>query len=120
MAAYAFGGESNRGQRILDLMGNTPRHLAPGGLLLGFEQIGHIFEYQHVTQARVMGPFVGSRVATVTATLSSACGIHFHLAGRRTHAVGAPQQWFQIFQNFGRKNIRQPRQSACRARHFLP
>jgi len=40
MAAHAFGGESNRGERILDFVRHSSRYLAPGGLLLSFEQVG--------------------------------------------------------------------------------
>ena len=45
MPAQAFGRELNRRERILDLMGQTPRHLAPCGHLLRANQRRDVIEH---------------------------------------------------------------------------
>ncbi len=37
MPADALGGKRNGRQRVLDFVGDPPRHFTPGGLLLGLE-----------------------------------------------------------------------------------
>ena len=46
--AQAVGRELDWGQRVLDLMGQTTRHLAPGGILLCRDQFGDIIEDHHI------------------------------------------------------------------------
>ena len=51
MPANAFRRKRNGGQRILDFVRHPPRHFAPRGLLLGFQQVGQIFEDQNISQS---------------------------------------------------------------------
>src|SRR5258706_11813418 len=43
-AFQALGRELNRGQRVLDLMGDAPGNIGPGGLSLSAEQLRHVVE----------------------------------------------------------------------------
>src|SRR3546814_11499644 len=44
LALQAFGGELDRRQRILDLMGDTPCDIGPGRLALGREEFRYVIE----------------------------------------------------------------------------
>ncbi len=44
----AFCRELDGGQWIFDLMGQTSRHLPPGGIALGLNQGGHVVEHDDV------------------------------------------------------------------------
>ena len=50
MPADALRRERDGGQRVLDLVRHPARHFAPGCLLLRLEQVGQIFEDQHIAQ----------------------------------------------------------------------
>ena len=41
-----LGLQLHRGQRVLDLVSDLPRHLRPGEHSLGLDQIGEIFDHQ--------------------------------------------------------------------------
>ena len=47
MPPQPLGGQLNRRQRILDLVGQAPRHLAPRRDLLRADQRRHVVEHQH-------------------------------------------------------------------------
>ena len=46
--AHALGRQLDRRERILDLVRQAPRHLAPGGVALGLQQRGDVVEHDHV------------------------------------------------------------------------
>src|SRR6185437_16282111 len=64
-ALDALGREGNRGERVFDVVGDAARHLPPGGGLLDLQQVGQVFEHQHVaggrTAARARRPVLGHR-----------------------------------------------------------
>ena len=43
----ALGRQRNRGQGVFDLMGDAPRHLAPGSHALGLFKLGHVVKDHH-------------------------------------------------------------------------
>ena len=47
-AVEPLGGELDRGQRVLDLMGDAPRHVGPGRLALIEQLAGDVLEGDHV------------------------------------------------------------------------
>ena len=47
LAPHALGRQLDGGQRILDLVREAPRHLAPGGVALRLQQRGDVVEHQH-------------------------------------------------------------------------
>ena len=46
-AAHPLGGQLDRRQRVLDLVRQTARHLAPGRIALRLQQRGDVIEHQH-------------------------------------------------------------------------
>ena len=48
LAFQPFGGQLDRGQRVLDFMGNPASHIAPCGHSLGGNQIGDIIKGNHI------------------------------------------------------------------------
>ena len=46
-AAQAVGRQLDRRQRVLDLVREPPRHLAPGGIALRLQQRGDVVEHDH-------------------------------------------------------------------------
>jgi hypothetical protein len=55
LAAHPFGRQLDRGQRVLDLVGDAAGDVLPGGVALGGEQAGDVVEGQHQTLGRVAG-----------------------------------------------------------------
>ena len=51
MTADAFRGERDRSQRVLDLVRDAARDLAPGGLLLRGQQVRQILKDDDVSQS---------------------------------------------------------------------
>ena len=49
MPANPLGRKGDRGERILDLVGDALRHLAPGGRLLRVQQVAHVLDHEDVT-----------------------------------------------------------------------
>ena len=45
----ALRGQGQRSKRILDLVSDAARHLAPGGLLLGTQNIGEVLQHDDVS-----------------------------------------------------------------------
>ena len=95
MTADAFRRESNRGQRIFDFMRNPPRHFAPCRLLLRLQQVRQILEHQHITKTMMLVLQRGHSDRNIQFAPRQ---VNLQLGGRRTHAVGTPQQRFQILQ----------------------
>ncbi len=58
-AAQALGGELDRGQRVLDLVGDAARHVGPGAGALRREQVGDVVERDHVALALGHRAFAG-------------------------------------------------------------
>ena len=96
MPANSLRRERNGRQRVLDFVRHPPRHFAPRGLFLGFQQIRQIFEDQNITEslASMLQRGHGDR-GIEAGTMQR----DFKLRGGRAHAVGAPQQRLQIFQD---------------------
>ncbi len=58
LAADSLGGELDRGQRVLDLVGDAPRHVCPGGGPLGGDEIGDVVQrddHALLVAARLLG-----------------------------------------------------------------
>ena len=112
MTLNAFRGKGDGRKRILDLMRDAPRHLAPSGLFLSLQKIGQVFEHDHVSRPLILMPQSGDRDCH---TQRRALQRHLHLAGRHPHAIGATKQRFQILQHLRQKYVRQ----ASPAKHML-
>ena len=54
-AAQALGRELDRRERVLDLVGDALRHLAPGGEALGLEELGQVVEDEDHAEIGVLG-----------------------------------------------------------------
>ena len=62
--ADPLGRELDGGERVLDLVGELPRHLAPGRDLLGAHQRGEVVEHEHHPGRRAQrAPGSGTTVA---------------------------------------------------------
>lgn len=59
-ALDALGGQLDRRQRVLDLMGDAPCHVAPCGRALGDDEIGDVVERDHVGFAHVAHLLAGN------------------------------------------------------------
>ena len=55
LVAQALRRELDGGQRILDLVGQAPCHLAPGGVALGRDQAGDVVEDHHMATLLAIG-----------------------------------------------------------------
>ena len=55
LVAQALGGELDGGQGVLDLVGQAPGHLAPGGVALGGDEAGDVVEDDDVALLGVIG-----------------------------------------------------------------
>src|ERR1039458_6869301 len=80
--------------------------LPPRCLLLGFQEVGEIFEHDDITGALAVMPEGGDGHGDVQRCPRQ---LHLHLAGGHAHAIGAPEQRFEIFQNLGGEHIGQRR-----------
>ena len=69
LVAQAFRGQLNGCQRILDLVGQTSRHLTPGSITLCLDQIGHVIEDDHLASGDAAES--GQRRATAHEDLAS-------------------------------------------------
>ena len=56
LAAHPLGAQLNRRQRVLDLVGQPPRHVAPGGDPLRPDERRHVVEHQHRAGERPSSP----------------------------------------------------------------
>ena len=71
LAPEPFGRKLDRRQRILDLVGDAPRHVRPGGASLGCDQVGDVVERDDVAMLAVGGalrrhPHVDGALAAAT------------------------------------------------------
>ena len=96
MAANPFRRKRDGSQWVFDFMRDPACHFPPGCLFLGLEQVGQIFEDQNIAQplaSMLQRSHGDGRIEA--GTMQS----YFQLRGGCAHAVGAPQQWLQVFQN---------------------
>ena len=63
LVAQAFGGELNGCEWVLDLMGQAPRYLTPGGIALRLNQIGNIIEDDDAAGKKTTGSRQGRAAA---------------------------------------------------------
>ena len=83
-------------------MCHAARYLAPGSLFLSLQQIREILEYKNVAQ--FPSPMLQARNRQGDAELR-VLQRHLQLRGRAAHALGAPQQRFNILHNLWRKHV---------------
>ena len=55
VTADLLGRERDRGEGVLDLVGDTAGHFLPGGLLLGAEELRSIFEDEDIAEVGTGG-----------------------------------------------------------------
>ena len=92
MTPDTLGRKRQRGQRILDLVRDATRYLAPCRLLLGAQNVGQVFQHDYVSRAlaavagrlrrRVEGGDGDGDIQPHPA------GDDLHLAGGASHAIG--------------------------------
>jgi len=104
VAKDAFGGKRNRSERILDFVGDAPRHFPPRSLLLRFEQFREIFKNQHVPHALSVLLQGSDSNGDVNGRVPDC---HFQLGRRGAEAVGSSNQRFEVSENFRAKDIAQ-------------
>src|SRR4051812_16692780 len=115
MTPNALGGERDGSQRIFDLVGDTTRDLAPCRLLLCGEQIGKVFEDDHVAEPLLL---VFQRGDCYRKCQLAAANDDLRLAGYRSHAVCLADQVIEILDHVGWEQLLQ-RSSCGEARQRL-
>ena len=116
-ALQPLGRKLDRGQRVLDLMGDAARHIGPGGGALGGDQIGDVVEGDDKAsfcRASLATCTLRVRALPARLTVTSPLGA----AHRLEH--GAPDQRRQFRHRFGimlalhifRRGVQQPRGGA--------
>ena len=63
LVAHALGREADRRERVLDLVRQSARHLAPGGLALGLQHHRDVVEHEHEAGGRLALALAGQRRA---------------------------------------------------------
>ena len=77
--AQALRGELDRGERVLDLVRDPLRDLAPRGEALGLQQLGEVVEHEHHAHVRAVGALERGRRGEERDGLAVAAQVHLAL-----------------------------------------
>src|SRR5258708_34871483 len=100
MLAYAFRGERNWSQGILDFMGHTARDFTPRGFLLRFQQLAEIFKHHNVAQLLLSMLHGGNSNRSTDAAFVRS---NLELGRRHGHTARFARPMLQVFSDFRRK-----------------
>jgi len=106
VALDELGVERDGGERVLNLMRDAACDLFPGTLLLRVQQLGGVFQNEHVTEVVTGGACCGLQQGDRRGEVQDAgAGLHLHLGRSGAHAVGAAQQAVERVNDLGGQHV---------------
>ena len=121
VALNLLGGEADGSERVFDLVGDAAGDLLPGGLLLGAEEFGGVFEDEDVALMLAVRAVAASSRATVASRFMVLLNlplrvrgrVSLDLAGGGAHAMAAQDEAVEEFGELGGEDLFD---GACRGR----